>query len=170
MYLWILTNAHHLWLSINWKVSHYPLLAKSSLRYLGIYINSYLKWNDHVKFITAKASRTPNHLRYSLYSYLLFIRESCSLYMYSPASTGVWISCMVPDDIKQSETVQHRVARWLCGSHWNSTQKCWSKSSDSCLDQLSHSGLRYMTDRNIVLFANCMHSIFNNYSAIPFFL
>ena len=31
-----------------------PLPTKSSLRYLGIYINSHLKWSDHVKFICAK--------------------------------------------------------------------------------------------------------------------
>ena len=79
-----------------YQLGDQSLSTKSSLRYLGIYINSHLKWNDHVKFITAKASRTLNHLRNSLYRHLSFIHESCSLYMYSPPSTGVCFSCMVP--------------------------------------------------------------------------
>ena len=44
------------------------LSTRSTLWYLGIYINSHLKWNDHVKFITAKASRTLNYLRHSRHS------------------------------------------------------------------------------------------------------
>ena len=68
-------------------------------------------------------------------------------------------------DIKQLEAVQCRAARWVCGSCWNSTRKCWSKSSDSCLDQLKWPSLH---DRQ-KYFAICyLHSIFNNYSAIPF--
>ena len=39
-------------------------------------------------------------------------------------------------DIKQLEAVQCRATKWVCGSHWNTTWKCWTKTSDSCLDQL----------------------------------
>ena len=31
-------------------------------------------------------------------------------------------------DIKQLEAAQRRAARWVCGSRWNATWKCWSKS------------------------------------------
>ena len=70
-----------------------------------------------------------------------------------------------PGDIKKLEVVQRRAARWVCGSRWNITRKCWSRSSDSCLDQLKwptlHSRQKY--------FSICqLHSIFNNCSAIPF--
>ena len=43
-------------------------IIKSSLCYLGVYINFHLKWNDHVRFVTAKVSRTLNLLRHSLYT------------------------------------------------------------------------------------------------------
>ena len=35
---------------------------------IGVYINSHLKWSDHVKFITAKATRYLNVLQHSLYT------------------------------------------------------------------------------------------------------
>ena len=38
--------------------------------------------------------------------------------MYSPPSTGVCFSCMVH---WQLEAVQHRAARWVCGSRRNAT-------------------------------------------------
>ena len=68
-------------------------------------------------------------------------------------------------DIKQLEAVQRRAARWVCGSRWNATQKCWSRSSDSCLDQLKWPSLH---DRQKYFMVCQLHSIFNNYSAIPF--
>ena len=43
-----------------------PLSIKSTLQYLGIYINSH----EHVNFITVKASSTLNYLRHSLYTCL----------------------------------------------------------------------------------------------------
>ena len=68
-------------------------------------------------------------------------------------------------DINQLEAVQRRAARWVCGSRWNATEKCWSKSSDSCLDQLKWPSLH---DRQKYFMICQLHSIFNNYSAIPF--
>ena len=53
-----------------------PLHSKSSLRYLGIYINSHLKWNDQVRFATAKASRILNLLRHSLYTCPLSVKAT----------------------------------------------------------------------------------------------
>ena len=45
-----------------------PIPSKSVVRYLGMYINSHLKWSDHVKHITAKASRSLNYLRHTLFA------------------------------------------------------------------------------------------------------
>ena len=68
-------------------------------------------------------------------------------------------------DIKKLEAVQRRAARWVCGSRWNATRKCWSRTSDSCLDQLKwptlHNRQKYFTICQL-------HDIFNNYSIIPF--
>ena len=45
-----------------------PIPSKSVVRYLGMYINSHLKWSDHVKHITAKASHSLNYLRHTLFA------------------------------------------------------------------------------------------------------
>ena len=66
---------------------------------------------------------------------------------------------------QQLEAVQHQAARWVCGSHWNTTQKRWSKSSDSCLDQLNWPSLH---DRQKYFTLCQLHSILSNYLAIPF--
>ena len=150
-----------------YQLGGHQLFTKSTIRYLGIYINSHLKWNDHVKSITAKSSRTLNHLRHALYTCPSFVKALvykgivCPLLEYA---SPVWY-LYSPGDIKKLEAVQHRAARWVCGSRWNATQKCWTRSSDCCLDQLKwttlHSRQKYFTICQL-------HSIFNNYSAIPF--
>ena len=68
-------------------------------------------------------------------------------------------------DIKKLKAVQRHTARWVCGSCWNPTQKCWSKSSDSCLSQLQWPSLR---NRQKYFTIYQLHSIFNNHSSIPF--
>ena len=42
-----------------------PIPSKSLVQYLGILINSHLKWDDHVKHLTSKASCSLNYLRHS---------------------------------------------------------------------------------------------------------
>ena len=131
------------------------LSVKSSIRYLGIYINSHLKWNDHIKCITAKSSRILNHLRHALYtcpSSVKAVVYRCIVHPLLEYATPVWY-LYSPGDIKKLEVVQCRAARWVCGSRWNVTRKCWTRSSDSCLDQLKwptlHSRQKYFP------FANC---------------
>jgi len=100
-----------------------PLSTRSTLRYLGIYINSHLKWNDHVKLITAKASRTLNYLSHSLYTCPLSVKAAvykcivCPLLEYT---SPVWYLYSL-SDINQLEAVQRQAARWVCGSCWNAS-------------------------------------------------
>ena len=70
-----------------------------------------------------------------------------------------------PGDIKKLEAVQRRAARWVCGSRWNATRKCWSRTSDSYLDQLKWPTL---LNRQKYFTICQLHDIFNNYSTIPF--
>ena len=51
----------------SYQLNDHVLSTKSVVRYLGILINSHLKWSDHVKHINAKATRSLNILWYSLY-------------------------------------------------------------------------------------------------------
>jgi len=150
-----------------YTLGNQPLSTKSTLWYLGIYINSHLEWNDHVKLITAKASRTLNYLRHSLYTCPLSVKAAvykcivCPLLEYA---SSVWYLYSV-GDINCLEAVQRRAARWVRGSHWNAFQKCWSKSSDSCLEQLKWPSL---CDRQKYFTICQLHSIFYNHSIISF--
>ena len=44
-----------------------PILWKSLVRYLGVYINSKLTWSDHCKVTASKASRILNVLRRTMF-------------------------------------------------------------------------------------------------------
>ena len=102
------------------------LSTKSTIRYLGIYINSHLKWNDHVKCVTAKSSRTLNHLRHALYTCPSSVKAAVYRCIVRPLleyASPVWY-LYSPGDIKKLEAVQRRAARWVCGSRWNATRQC----------------------------------------------
>ena len=143
------------------------MFTKSSLRYLRIYINSHFKWSYHVKFVSAEASKTLNQLRNSLYACPQSVKATlytcivCPLLEYA---SPVWY-LYSSGDIKQLEVVQCRISKWVYGSRWNGAQKCWLKSSDSCLNQLSWPSLH---DRQKHFTICQLHSNFNNHSAIPF--
>ena len=57
---------------------------------------------------------------------------------------------MVPSlhkDVSHLESVQWHAAQWVSGSRWNTTSHMWSKSSDSCINQLKYySGLLSILD------------------------
>ena len=151
----------------DYQLGGHQLSTKSTIRYLGIHINSHLKWNDHVTCIIAKSCRTLNHLKHALYTCPSSVKAAVYRCIVRPLleyAAPVWY-LYSPGDIRKLEAVQRRAAKWVCGSRWNATRQCWSRTSDSCLDQLKwptlHSRQKY--------FAICqLHSIFNNYSAIPF--
>ena len=47
----------------DYVLNGFPLKWCTSVRYLGVHINSKLSWNDHCSIITAKATRVLNFLR-----------------------------------------------------------------------------------------------------------
>ena len=50
----------------NYVLNGDGIASKPVVRYLGVHINTHLKWNFHVKYVTAKASCYLNFLRHSL--------------------------------------------------------------------------------------------------------
>ena len=42
--------------------------SKSVVRYLGVFVDSHLNWNDHCKYVAAKATRSLNFLRHCLFN------------------------------------------------------------------------------------------------------
>ena len=101
--------------SAQYRLGGHQLSTKSTIRYLGIYINSHLKWNDHVKCITAKSSRTLNHLRHTLYTCPSSVKAVVCRCVVRPLleyASPVWY-LYSPGDIKKLEAVQRRAARWV---------------------------------------------------------
>ena len=41
--------------------------SKTVVRYLGIFVDSHLNWNDHCKHVAAKATQSLNFLRHCLF-------------------------------------------------------------------------------------------------------
>ena len=86
-----------------------------SISILGSLHNSHLKWNDQVKFITAKASRILNYLRHSLHTCPLSVQNvvyNSTVHALMEYASPVWYLYST-GDIKHLEAVQHRVARWF---------------------------------------------------------
>jgi len=92
------------------------------VHYLGIYINSHLKWSDHVKHLSAKASCTLNFLRYTLFASPSVVKVTAYNCLARPLlehASPVWY-LHSNKDIDHLEAIQQRAARWVCGSRWNS--------------------------------------------------
>ena len=119
-------------------INNHLLSTKSVVRYLGVFINSHFKWSDHVKYTAAKAARSLNILRHSLYTCLSSVKAAvykCIVHPILEYASPVWY-LHSSGDIKQLENVQRKAARWVCRSRWNPACKQWSRSSDCCLDQM----------------------------------
>ena len=113
----------------NYRLNNHALSTKPVVRYLCIFINYHLKWSDHVKHITAKATRSLNVLRHSLYTCPPSVKSAVYKYVVRPIleyASPVWY-LHSSGDIKQLESVQRRAARWVCGSRWNPVNRHWSK-------------------------------------------
>ena len=115
-----------------------PIPSKSVVCYLGMYINSHLKWSDHVKHITAKDCRSLDYLRHTLFASPSTVKSAAYNCLVRPLleyASPVWY-LHTARDIDRLEAIQRRAARWVCGSRWNPHSHNWSKSSTSCLQDL----------------------------------
>ena len=140
---------------------------KPVVRYLGVFINSHLKWDHHVRHLTAKATRSLNYLRHTLFScpsHVKAVAYKCLVRPILEYASPVW--CVHSSkDISQLESIQRRAARWVCGSRWNSATRNWTKSSDSCLHQLKWPTLHSRRSFSSISLA---HDILHNRISIPF--
>ena len=112
------------------------------IHYLGIYINSHLKWNDHVKHIVARASCSLNFLRQTLNGCSSYVKAStykCIAQRSIEYASSAWFLHAAGDRI-YLDAVQNRAACWACGS----------------IDSVKTSRPLFMLDGNILLFASYM--------------
>ena len=121
---------------------------------------------DHVKHLAAKASRSLNYLRHTLFSCSPSVKASAYKAIVRPIleyASPVWCLHSVKD-VSQLESIQCRAAHWVYGSRWISVNRSLTKSSDSCLQELNWSPLHTRSYFSISL----THDILHNRVAIPF--
>ena len=126
-------------IAFNYCIGSYSISWSKKVKYLGVILNSKLKWDDQCHYVVNKATQCLNRLcramygctftaNYKAHAYKAIVRP-CLEYactVWSPYAVG---------DIKMIESVQHRSARWI-KSFYNPVLQKWTKSSDACVSEL----------------------------------
>ena len=141
--------------------------SKSVVRYLGVFVDSHLNWNDHCKYVAAKATRSLNFLRHCLFNCPATVKSAtykCVVWPIMEYACPVWF-LHTTKNINTLERVQSRAARWAAGSRWNTSSYCWSKSSDDCLKELNWPSIH----QRHIYFSICqVHDILHNRHCVSF--
>ncbi len=101
----------------------HTLTTETATKYLGITIQSDLKWNQHIDNITSNASRQLNFLKRNLKVTSETIKERAYKSLVRPKleySSCVW-DPHNKNQINQIEMVQRRAARYTCKSYHNTS-------------------------------------------------
>ena len=88
-------------------------------KYLGITIQSDLKWSNHIHNVTAKANRTLSLLRRNLKSVSQSLRETAYFTLVRPQLeyvAAVW-SPWLNKDIVEIEKINRRAIRFICNNY-----------------------------------------------------
>ena len=111
------TNVLHLYLHSyhldSSVISHHPVV-----RYLGVLVDCKLNWNEHCRYVSAKATRSLNFLRHCLYNASSLIKSSVNKCVVRPTleyACPVWHPYTIKN-INTLESVQRRAARWASNS------------------------------------------------------
>ena len=150
-----------------YNINSITISWNSIVKYLGVHIQSTLSWSHHCKVVSAKARRSLNHLRHSLWGATTAAKSVAYKCLVRPLleyACQVW-SPHTARDISGLESVQRRAARWACGSQWDPISRKWSKSSDDCLNSLRWPSL---TDRRSYLSVSTLYDILNNRTSLNF--
>ena len=137
--------------------------CKPVICYLGILVDCHLNWNDHCKYVAAKATRSLNFLRHCLFGCTSSVKSAtykCIVRPIMEYACTVWFP-HTAKNINILERVQLRAAR----SRWIPSSYSWSKSSDVCLGELQWPSIH----QRHTYFAICqVHDIFHNRNLISF--
>ena len=106
---------------LNIMVNGKPLVKSDVVKYLGVYVDSNLKWDKHISFVRQKCysilsflgkacKSLPTCLRKQLYQSLVLPHlDYCSV---------VWTECSRADE-KKLEGIQKRGMRWILQEKWD---------------------------------------------------
>ena len=103
----------------NYTLNTDPLEHVDSHQYLGVTINSKLRWNTHVSAITAKATRTLNVIRRTLHPCHPEVKKVAYMSLVRPKleySSAAW-NPYTQNDTTQLEKVQRNAARFILSDY-----------------------------------------------------
>ena len=149
-----------------YTISSQPLRWSSQCRYLGVLIDTHLRWGAHCRSIAQKSSRVLNLLRRSLFGCTKDVKSLAYRTIVRPCleyASVVW-NPHTASDINIIEAVQKRAARWIC-ARWNPTTFSWDKSYSDCLHKLNWSTLACRRHHYMI---DYVHSIFHNRNSLLF--
>ena len=106
---------------LNYIFNSSPLFWKPSVMYLGVTFQSNLSWSEQCKFVSAKACKSLNFLRYSLWGATIEAKSITYKYL---VHLSLEYACTVcnPHTASNKATLEavHRcAAQWVCGSRWS---------------------------------------------------
>ena len=110
----------------------------AQVQYLGVFFDSHLKWSAQCRHVVAKATRKLNLLRCSLFGCPSTVKSLAFISIVRPHleyASVVW-NPYISADVNLLEAVQNRAARWICAT-WDPVTYSWSKSSRTCLSELT---------------------------------
>ena len=152
--------------------THLQRPPENSIKYLGLTIQSNLKWNQHIKNVTSKASRTLGILRRNIRVPDQDIRERAYKSLVRPQvefGSSVWDPHPPPkrekSEIRQSmlakqiEMVQRRGARFVCNRYHNTS---------SVSNMLDHLGWPSLEVRRRYFRLCMLYRIHHGIVAVPF--
>ena len=135
--------------SYTYMMNNSPLEFVGDFKYLGVHIDSHLKWKDHLSFASHKATRVLNLLRRSMYRCRRSAKERAFTALVRPHleyAAPVW-SPHTTTGKAALEKVQRRAAHWIC-SKWDKKNYCWTKTYDQARTELQWPTL---TQRHAIL-------------------
>ena len=112
-------------------------LWSQEFKYLGVVINSKLKWNDHCQYVVSKATKCLNGLHRAMYGCTqeaIISAHKALVRPYLEYACAVWAPYTAHGN-DLLESVQNRAARWI-KSFWDPSALRWSKSSAICVGEL----------------------------------
>ena len=140
----------------------------SSVKYLGVVVDSKLSWNDHISHISSKASKTLNLLCRHMFTCNASSKHKAFRAFVLPVldyASSVW-NPHTQKNILALEKLQNRGARWVCGSRFNSHSNTWSKSSSDCCCELSWPSL---SNRRKYLSVATMYDMLHHHISLDLF-
>jgi len=102
-----------------YSIGEYVIQEVTTIKYLGVTINSQLTWNDHIKTITKKANATKSFLHRNISSCPTKVKLSCYKSLVRPIleyASVIWAP-HTASSIASIESIQRYSARFICNDY-----------------------------------------------------